>query len=90
MRVKSKPLRSVGTPCAVFTNRLHTDNTDKTATTRIRARFKPMNGAGTIRIIRNFLPQSAPPHPKRLRAYWRPRCAQNFIPPATPPRISAP
>ena len=31
-----------------------TDNTDKSATIRMRARFKPMPGAGTIRKIRTL------------------------------------
>ena len=67
MRVKSNPLRSAGTIGAPHPNRLHTDNTDKTATTRIRAQFKPMTGAGTIRKIRNFHRHFASPHPEWLR-----------------------
>jgi len=90
MRVKSKALRSDGTARVFFANRLHTDNTDKTAAPRMRARFKPMPGAGTIRTVRTFNRLFARPRPFRLRPHCRStKCATNTIPPVRRRNISA-
>lgn len=40
-----------------YASERHADNTDKTATIRIRARFKPTPGAGIIRIVRKIARQ---------------------------------
>jgi len=47
-----KPFRlSFQSAGEIYAFERHADNTDKTAATRIRARFKPMPGAGIIRIV---------------------------------------
>lgn len=44
-------IRAIG---EIFPHRDHADNTDKTATIRVRAGFKPGPDAGTIRGVRKF------------------------------------
>ena len=48
-------------------NRLYTDNTDKTATTRPGTGYKLMPGAGIARVFRKTSPKTNAPRPFRLR-----------------------
>ena len=67
-RMECSALISTLTTGSFCPHRLHTDNTDKTATTRMGTGDKPKAGAGIIRIIRRINPQSRAAAPQRVAA----------------------